>query len=501
MLIRPDRGDLRIIGFYVGKIVFGIGLLQLAPLAAALVLREWDDASGLTVGAAVAVIIGRVTEVRFRTAHSLDWSHGLVTVALAWLVGPMLLSIPLYLSGHYNGMFDAFFEAMSGLTDLGWTLTQDLDHLSAPIQYLRHLSQFAGGQGIVVVMLTVFANSNAQIGTLYVGEARDDRIVPNIVRTARFIYLVAFVYLLVGTTAFWLAGLSAGLTPGRAFFHGVNLFMAAFDTGGFTPYSLSIAYYHSAAVEGVAIVLMLAGSMSFGIHFLMWRARYRDALRNFELRTYAVTAFSIAAIGLIGLGRSGAYTDVEHLFRKGVFTYISGHTSTGFSVTPSRLFATEWGLIAPAALVIAMALGGMASSTAGGIKVIRVGLAAKSVFRDIRRVLAPESSVVLATYHSQSRIIISDVAVRSAVSLIILFLLSFLGGALLGVYYGFPFHEAMFEATSAGVNTGLSIGIIDPELPSPMKVMYLVQMYLGRLEFMSAFAMVGYGVALVRGQL
>ncbi len=34
-----------------------------------------------------------------------------------------------------------------------------------------------------------------------------------------------------------------------------------------------------------------------------------------------------------------------------------------------------------------------------------------------------------------------------------------------------------------------------------MKLVYTVQMWLGRLEFMAAFALIGYGVALVRGRI
>jgi trk system potassium uptake protein len=34
--------------------------------------------------------------------------------------------------------------------------------------------------------------------------------------------------------------------------HAVNLFVAAFDTGGFAPTSQSIGYYHSATVEVVS---------------------------------------------------------------------------------------------------------------------------------------------------------------------------------------------------------------------------------------------------------
>ncbi|MBW3621233.1 MAG: TrkH family potassium uptake protein, partial [Actinobacteria bacterium] len=246
MLIRPERRDLTLIAFYLGKVIFGIGLLQLVPLAYALVARDWNDVSALAVGASLAIMVGRLTEIRLYTTEVLDWSHGMVTVALAWFLGPLFLAIPLYLTDHFAGFSDAFFDAMSGLTTSGLALIQDLDHLSPAMQVLRHLTHFAGGQGIIIVVLTVFASSAAQVGTLYVGEGRDDRIVPNVIRTARFIYLVAFAYLGVGTVALTLAGMHAGLTPGRALFHGVNIFMAAFDTGGFAPYSSSIAYYHSA---------------------------------------------------------------------------------------------------------------------------------------------------------------------------------------------------------------------------------------------------------------
>jgi trk system potassium uptake protein TrkH len=501
MLIRPYPEDLRIIGFYVGKVMFGLGLLQLVPLVLAVVAADWNDVSALAVGAALAIILGRATELALFTRAPLNWSHGLVTVAIAWLLGPILLAVPLYLSGHFASYLDATFDAMSGLTTSGLSLMQDLDHLSLSMQFLRHLSQFAGGQGIIIVVLTVFASSAAQVGTLYVGEGREDRIVPNIIRTARFIYLVAFTYLVVGTTALTAAGMHAGLSPGRALFHGINIFMAGFDTGGFAPYSTSIAYYHSVAYELVVMFLMVAGTLSFGMHFQLWRGHREEASRNLELRTLTLTLLATIAVTVIGLGRSGAFTDADGLFRKGVFTAVSAHTGTGFSVNPSGLYASDWGLIAPAAIVIAMALGGMASSTAGGIKAIRIGLAAKSVFRDIRRVIAPDSAVVLASYHRQFRRVISDAEVRGAVTIIVLFLLSYLGGAVLGVYYGFPFDEAMFESTSAGANVGLSIGVIDPSNPAPLKLVYILQMYVGRLEFMAAFALIGYGIAMVRGRL
>lgn len=500
MFLRPDREDARLIVYYVGRVVYFVGLAQLVPAALALILGEWNSLAALVIGASVAIIVGRVTELRLRTRHSPNWSHGMVIAAVSWLAGAFLAAIPFYLSGHLGSYLDAVFEAMSGLTTSGLTVLQDLDHLSHSMMLWRHLTHFLGGQGVVVAILTLSAGAAGQVSTLYIGEAREERIMPNVVRTAQFIWRVAVAYLVVGTTALWFAGRVAGLSPIRSLYHAANIFMAAFDTGGFSPMSTSVGYYHSSAFEGVALVLMLAGALSFGVHYQLWRGNHRELLLNVETRTITATLFILSALTLLGLARSGTYGDVEPLFRKGFFTLVSAHTGTGFAVTAPTLFISDWGLIAPAAIVAAMALGGMASSTAGGFKAIRVGIAAKGLWKDIRRVLLPESALVVTTYHSQRQRILRDEQVRSAVTVLLLYLITYLTGGILGLFYGFEFTEAMFESTSASANVGLSVGITSPDLATPLKATYIVQMWIGRLEFMAVFAMLATFLAAMRGR-
>lgn len=500
MLVRPGRDDLRVIGFYVGKVLYGIGLVLLAPLVVALFAGEWNDASAIAIGATLGVIAGRVTEIRLRTSKELDWSHGMVTVALSWLLGPLVIAVPLYLSGHLRTFAGAYFDGMSGLTTSGLAVIEDLDHLGLAMNLLRHLTHFMGGQGIIIVMLTVFASGAANLATLYVGEGREEMVVPNVIRTARFIYTVAFAWALVGTGALFVGGLDAGLTAGRSLFHAVNLFMAAFDTGGFSPTSASVWYYHSVTMETILLVLMVAGALSFSIHFELWRRRARLVFQHLESRTLALTTALITLVTLLGLARAGTYVDMGPLYRKGVFTVLSAHTGTGFTVIAPRVYVTDWGLLAPAAVVGAMGLGAMAGSTAGGVKAIRIGLAGKSVLRDLRKAIAPPSSLVVASYNARRRRIISDQQVRAAVVIIVLFLLSYLGGALAGVFYGIPFEQALFESTSAAANVGLSVGIVGPTMPEPLLWVYIVQMFLGRLEFLAAFALLGYLVAAFRGR-
>jgi trk system potassium uptake protein len=500
LVFRPDADDLRLIGYQLGKVATGLSLMMIAPAFVALVVGEWNAATALIAGGGICVAFGQVTEWRLATRKQLTWSHGTVLVALAWLVGSVLAAIPFYLSGHFADFVDAWFEAMSGLTTSGLSVIQDLDHFSYSMNLYRHLTHFAGGQGIVIVVLAVLA-SGSGAGMLYVAEGREDRILPNIVRTARFIFAVAAVYLAAGTVALFAALQGAGVRGWRGVWHALNLFVAAFDTGGFAPTSQSIGYYHSATVEAVAMVLMIAGTMSFALHYHLWAGRMLELRRNLEVRSLLVTMTVFTALALFGLARSGAQTETGGLFRKGVFTMLSAHTGTGFGVNDGGLFVTDWGTLAPAAVVIVMALGGMAGSTAGGVKALRIGITAKVVAHDIRRILAPEHALVVTTYHSGRRQILRDQVARTATTILLLYGITYLAGAGVALLYSeWDIAEALFESVSAAANVGLSVGIVSPEMPRLLQLTYIGQMWVGRLEFVAAFALFGYLVGVVRGR-
>jgi trk system potassium uptake protein TrkH len=501
VLFRPDAQDFRLIGYYAGKVVFGVGLVMLVPAALALVLGERNEVYAFLIGASLAVITGRASELFLRTRAPLSTSHGLASVALSWLTAPVFAAIPLLLSGHYASYLDAYFESMSGFATIGLTLANDLDHMPRSVNLWRHLLQFLGGQGIVVVVLTVFAGGGARVGHLYIGEGREEKILPNVVRTARFIWRVALVYAAIGTVLLWAALIVAGLSPLAALYHGVNLFMAAFDTGGFAPQSASVAFYRSQLLESILLVIMVAGAFSFALHYQLWQGRRGEITRNIETRTIAVSLLALFAVMAVGMGRTGTFTEFEPLLRHGFFHAVSAHTTTGLATLPGRLYVTDWGVLAPATLVSAMAIGGMAGSTAGGIKGIRIGLIVKGLRRDIRKVLLPENAVVLETYHSTTDRILRDEQVRGAATLFLLWLVLYLGGGIFGLFYGYELNLALFESVAAASSGGLSVGLVRPDLEWPIKVVYIAQMLIGRLEFIAVFALAGYLVAIVKGRV
>lgn len=501
MLFRPAAEDFQIIGRFTGQIVYGTGAAMAVMAAIATALGEINEALAFVIGAALAIGVGAISRMALPVPRRLNPSQGLATVAVVWSVVPVFGAVPLLLSGHYASPLDAYFEAMSGFATIGLSIVNDLDHLARSMNLWRHVMHLLGGQGILLVLLTIFATAGGAIGSLYTGEGRAERVLPNIVQTARFILRVLALYALLGIPLLWVALRVAGMTAGDAVFHALMLFSTAFHTAGFAPMSASAAFYRSPSVEAVLIILMLAGAFSFALHYQLWQGRRRELSRNLEARTFGITLIAIFAVMAIGLARTGTYTNAGELFRIGFFQTVSAHTTSGLSLVPGRLFVTDWGVLAPAMIVTAMALGGMAGSTAGGIKAIRVGLLSKGVMREVRRVLLPDSAVMVQSYYATSRRIIRDADVRGAATLLLLFLILYLAGGMLGLFYGYDLELALFESTAAAATGGLSVGMVRPGLETPLKVLYIVQMLVGRLEFVAVFALAGYLVSIVRGRV
>ena len=497
MLLRPNWSDARRIAFALGRVILVVGAAGLLPLAWAIGKREWASAVAFVLMIGIAALIGSVSTLVAPKDPRLRWSHGMTVVALAWLAVPALGALPLYLSGHYGSMVDAFFDAMSGVSTTGLSVIQDLDHLSESVNIWRHALQFLGGQGIVLAALTFFAATG--ILSLYYGEGRDERIFPSVMSTARFIWLVSGVHAAVGVTVYTLEGVfRLGYSWSRALFHGANVFMAAFDTGGFTPQSTSLMYYHSLTFEVTTAVLMIAGAISFSLHHMWWRKR-EGSFKNLEVRTILITFGITLTLGLVGLAAQGLYNDVGSLTRRGFFQVLSAHTGTGFATVSSSDLA-DWQGLAFVGMAMAMALGGMASSTAGGVKSLRVGLTVRAIFDSVRGALLPEKAVVPRTYRQNGQRHLTPQLAQSVMVISLLYVGLYLAGAAVGVAYGYPLQDALFESVSASAAVGLSVGITSPTMPVLMKILMIGQMWLGRLEFIAAFSLVGFVASWVVGE-
>jgi trk system potassium uptake protein TrkH len=169
------------------------------------------------------------------------------------------------------------------------------------------------------------------------------------------------------------------------------------------------------------------------------------------------------------------------------------------TVYPAQ-FVEQWGDAALIGIILAMALGGSACSTAGGIKALRVGMFFKTLKFEVKKHLLPLSAVVVERYHHIKEEVLKGEVAQSAFFIILLYLLTYFLGGVVGSLLGYPFFYALFESISATANVGLSVGITSPSMPSLLKVVYIFEMWIGRLEFISVLSLFGLVYAFWRGK-
>jgi trk system potassium uptake protein TrkH len=321
-----------------------------------------------------------------------------------------------------------------------------------------------------------------------------------VVETARFIWLVSLVYLVLGSGVLTAIAIFEGMKPLSAAFHSVCVFMAAWDTGGFTPQSQNILYYHSLPFEVATMSLMLLGGLNFKLHYAVWHGQRKEIFKNIEPITLFITIMATMALVCFGLGKTGMYSQPLLMFRKGFYHIISAHTGTGYGTLYAEQFRKEWGDLALTGIILAMGFGAGACSTSGGIKNLRLGLIFKALRQDIKKIILPESAVVVEKFQHIRKIILEDKTVRAAALILLCYVVLYLLGTIVGLFCGYPLNLALFESTSAAANVGLSCGITQAAMPAVLKVTYIIQMWAGRLEFMSVFAFIGLIYAAFKGK-
>ena len=478
--------------YYTGVVVVWLGGLMLIPMAVALTFAEWAPLLDFVVSLGLTLCCGfGLMLLGTRSRRGLTWTEGFAAAALSWIACMFLSAVPYALSGHWGSFLDALFDTMSGFTTTGLVLVQDLDHLSYSVNTWRLLLTYVGGQGMVVLALTVLSKGLPGAFKMYVGEAKDERLLPSVGRTTQAIWFISVVYLVVGTLVLSAAALAIGIPPVRAILHGAWMFMGGYSTGGFTPQSQNVNYYHSALFELATVPFFVVGSFNFALHYYVWTGRRKEILRNVEIRVMSVSVLLLSVITLWSTAASGIYKSGASLSRRIVYHMISAQTTTGFGNVYAQQIGNDWPVLTVFALSVAMLMGASASSTAGGFKGIRVGLVWAAVKREVRKFMSPESAVILEKIHSGDDVVIEDRNVMVAALIILMYIATFMVASLAGLAFGYPMPVAVFEAASVTGNTGLSAGLTAPSMPAALKVLYILVMWAARLEFFSVLVFMG----------
>lgn len=487
--------DVRVIGHYIGMLVLFSALLMVVPLVTAVIFQEWEPASRYLYSIGIALVIGTLLRFLRIQPGKLSRQQALAVVGLAWLVLGFLCSIPLYNSGHYVTYLDALFDGVSGLTTTGASLIVDLDHLSYADNMFRFMMHLLGGLGLIVVALSIGLFGKGTSATLFTSEGRSEHVLPNVVQTTKFIAQVTTWFIVIATFLIFLLMVLYGIEPARAVLQSLWVSISGFVTGGFTPMQQSILYYQSFPIELLLMILMLLGSVSFVVYSQVLHGRIWEFFKDIETKTMIIWLAAMIIVFTASLSAAALFTDLPTMVRRGTFMVISVSTTTGFSVITSNQLVSVLTSGAFFTLALIMAVGGGAGSTAGGIKIYRVGMIAKSFISTIKEAVSPDSATVVVSYNHIGRRILTANVVKEAMTIFILYVITYTLGALVGIAHGFEAQQAIFDSVAMTSNGGLTAGLAKSGMPASLEIFYIFQMCVGRLEFITLLAFVAQIIA------
>jgi trk system potassium uptake protein TrkH len=227
------------------------------------------------------------------------------------------------------------------------------------------------------------------------------------------------------------------------------------------------------------MVLMTLGMTSYIIHYRLFSGDY-SVLRSEEVKYFAaIIAVSFAVVGVSVWGRQIPGVDTNSVFdvaRKTSFQVLSGLSTCGFSTVDFG----KWPDFAKVWLIGLQYVGGMSSSTAGGIKVIRFIVLLKAVHYSLKKLILPKSAILMIRV--DRRVLSDDIITIIGYSTVYLFIC--VGLSMVLMLLGYAAVDSISTIMSAMGNGGLPVISGDGwnHMADAGKLNIILAMWIGRIE-------------------
>jgi len=461
--------------------------MGVASLPIALLAGELATAAGFL---AVALVGGgmAVAAYQMESRPEISVRAALGSAAMAWLLVALLGSLPFLasalMSTHdsdapvdvFRSPWNAVFESMSGITTTGLTLVEHPSRLPVSLVWWRSLMQWIGGAGIVLFVLAI-VDPRGEGRTLFRIEGHTGNLREDVRLTARGLWKIYLALTIGGALLLWVLGMPA--------WWALNFAMTALATGGFSPTDGGLIGL-PIELELAVSLLVILGATNFLTYANAVRGDWRKVVGDEQLRVFAVLALAGATlVYALRYFESGSRSIAQAWTQT-----ISTLGTAGFSSADLR----SWQEPALFALVLAMIVGGAAGSASGGIKVSRAWTLMTSTAAFLRRAVAqPYLFVYRPGALSRALDPKGGGHVAVAVIVLLLWLTTIAVGSLCLVFIG-PRDTSLiaivFDVTSAVSTVGLSAGVVSPALGAPAKALFIVLMWMGRLEIVPIIVLV-----------
>ena len=457
----------------IGAVLRFLGLVMLVPLVVALWYNE--NYNPFLISAVITFIVGIVSGLKTHEIDDLPVKESFAIVALGWFSVALFGSLPYILSGI--SPLDALFESMAGFTTTGSTILPVIEDYSKSLLFWRSFTQWLGGMGIIVLFLAILPKLAVAGRDLFRAEVPDpigDKLSPRLSQTAKILWSVYVGFSAVEVFVLWLSGMT--------FYDALCTTFSTMSTGGFSPHSESIAFFHSSLIEYIVIFFMFVAGANFALHYWVLRGGANHLFRDSEFRLYTCIVFGATLLIALVLWSAHGFDSI----RLGLFHVISIGTGTGFTTTDFN----AWPDAARMVLFLLMFIGGCAGSTTGGMKVVRVLLLIKYGYRELFRSLHPKAILPIRL----GRQMVPQSVMGAILSFFILYIFIFAVASLILSLLGMDTVSATSAAATTLGNVGPGFNMVGPIVHfgavHPIgKLVLILCMWIGRLEIFTVLVL------------
>ncbi len=369
------------IGAVTGWLLVFLSVALLLPIGFSLYYHD-GNAWVFIVSSLSGASLGGLLAWSCLPGREIGHREGFAIVGLAWLAAAALGALPYYLSGAIPSYLDAYFEAMSGFTTTGSTILERVEILGPGLLFWRALTHWLGGMGIIVLsiaILPVLGIGGMQLFQAEMPGPTKDRLAPRIQDTARILWGVYVLYTLGEVILLMLSGMD--------FFDAICHSFATLATGGFSTRTASVGGFGSPLIDYIIVIFMILAGMNFSLHHRLFKGDFKAVIKNEELKFYLGMGTGATLLIMVVNYLSHTYGSLGESLRFSSFQVWSILTTTGFGTADFD----KWSPVCRFALVTLMFIGGMAGSTGGGIKQVRILLFWKFTRMQIRKLIHPRA--------------------------------------------------------------------------------------------------------------
>lgn len=432
-----------------------------------------SDVMPIIYSAVITMCFGAASLIIPKKKADLRPKEGFAVVTFGWIILSAFGSLPFLLSGSIASPTDAFFETMSGFTTTGSTILTDIEALPHGILFWRSLTHWIGGMGIIVLSIAILPFLGVGGMQLFKAEVPGpiaDKLTPRVTETAKILWGVYLIFTIIET--------------GLLMFGGMTLFDAlchsfgTMATGGFSTKNASVGGYNSPFIDYVIIIFMFIAGTNFSLHYKLFRGKIREYWSSHEFRVFVYIVLAATFVISIDVYINMA-SSVEKSFRDTLFQVLAIITTTGFGSADYEKWSTSSQII----LMILMFVGGMAGSTGGGIKVIRIYILAKFVFSEIVRLLHPQAIVSVKI----GKTTIDRKTIMNIAGFFAVYMFITISSVLAMSFLGLELDTSIGTVIATINNIGPGIGTVGPtenfaHIPDIGKWLLSFLMLVGRLE-------------------